>query len=120
MDPSDGAEGSRNHARLSERHTHDSVPVRDIDKVGVARNVRSGLQPLNGVRVQPADGASGWFIWAGGVMSEDPDLFEPLHASHLSEWCPEVLPYLELPPGWRFQVAPDHEDVWFDPEVELT
>lgn len=31
--------------------------------------------------------------------------------------CPEVLPYLGLPPGWRFRIAPGHSDVWDDPEL---
>ena len=34
---------------------------------------------------------------------------------HLAqEWCPAVLPYLSLPPGFRFLIAPDYEDVWED------
>jgi hypothetical protein len=24
------------------------------------------------------------------------------------------MPYLSLPPGWRFLIAPGHEDVWED------
>ncbi len=27
---------------------------------------------------------------------------------------PEVLPYLALPPGWRFLIADGYEDGWFD------
>jgi hypothetical protein len=50
-------------------------------------------------------------------MSENADFFQPLHVCHLHEWCPSVLPYLALPPGWRFQIAPGHEDVWFDQEL---
>ena len=86
-------------------------------KVGIARNVRSGLQPLNGLR-HPAEGdTTGWYIWAGEELSEDPDFFVPLHLKHLEEWCPEALKYLGLPPGWRFLVAPGHEDVWEDPSL---
>jgi hypothetical protein len=48
-----------------------------------------------------------------------------MHVRHLAEECPEILPYLGLPPGWRFLVTPDHEDIWFDqsllePERGLT
>ena len=50
-------------------------------------------------------------------MSEDPHFFVPLHTRHVQEWCPSALPYLALPPGWRFQIAPGYEDVWFDEEV---
>jgi hypothetical protein len=86
-------------------------------KVGVARNVQSGLQPINGLRHPPERGTSGWYIWAGGEFSDAPDFFQPLHAEHLIEWCPEVIPYLSLPPGWRFLIAPGIEDVWADSEL---
>lgn len=41
----------------------------------------------------------------------------PLHVAHLGEWCPDAMPYLALPPGWRFLLAPDHEEIWFDPSL---
>ena len=70
--------------------------------------------PINGLRHQRDGDSSGWYIWAGGEPSQDPDLFKPLHIEHLTDWCPSVLPYLGLPPGSRFQIAPQHEDVWQD------
>jgi hypothetical protein len=75
-------------------------------KVGIARNVREGLQPLNGLRINPSSDTTGWYFWAGQEKSDDPDFFLPLHVEHLKTWCPEVLPYLSLPPGWRFLIAP--------------
>jgi hypothetical protein len=83
-------------------------------KVGISRSVRDGQIPLNGMRHPLEDGTTGWFIWAGGEPSTDPDFFVPLHAGHLADWCPDVLPYLALPPGWRFLLAPGYEDVWPD------
>lgn len=83
-------------------------------KVGIARNVRESILPINGMRVPPEGDSTGWYIWAGDEPSTDPDFFLPLHVEHLGEWCPDALPYLKLPPGWRFQIAPGHEDVWFD------
>ena len=44
----------------------------------------------------------------------DSDFFKPLHVEHLADWCPEIRKYLGLPPGWRFLIAGDHEDVWYD------
>lgn len=82
--------------------------------VGVASNVRDGVWPLNGLRHRPEGGSSGWFIWAGEELSDAPGFFMPLHLSHLQEWCPAVLPYLGLPPSFRFLIAPDYEDVWED------
>lgn len=83
-------------------------------KVGLARNVRAGLWPLNGLRHPVEADATGWYIWAGENFSYDPDFFAPVHVAHLAEIRPEILPYLALPPGWRFLIAPDYEDVWLD------
>lgn len=83
-------------------------------KVGIARNVRDGMLPINGLRHAAAGDTTGWYIWAGGELSDDPDFFAPLHVEHLAEWCPAALRFLGLPPGWRFLVADEHEDVWAD------
>jgi hypothetical protein len=88
-------------------------------KLGISANVRDGVLPLNGLRVASDAGTSGWFIWAGETLSEDPGFFLPLHGLHLEEWAPSVLPYLGLPPGWRFLVAQGHEDVWKDEDIVL-
>lgn len=86
-------------------------------KVGISPNVKEGILPINGLRVKAAGDTTGWYIWAGDTMSDDPDFFVPLHVAHLVQWCPETIPYLSLPTGWRFQIAPGHEDVWFDAEL---
>ena len=80
-------------------------------------NVREDLWPLNGVRHPPETDENGWYIWAGTEFKTDDDFFVPLHTSHVSEWCPLAEKYLGLPPGWRFLIAPDYEDVWYDPNV---
>lgn len=83
-------------------------------KIGIAANVRSGLMPVNGLRHPPEGDTTGWYLWAGEQFSEDPDFFLPVHVEHLAEWCPAIIKYLGLPPGWRFLVADGYEDVWFD------
>lgn len=83
-------------------------------KVGIARNVRDGVLPINGLRHAPVGDTTGWYIWAGDEIGDDPDFFVPIHVAHLEEWCPEVVRFLGLPPGWRFLVAGEHEDVWED------
>lgn len=85
--------------------------------VGVSRNVRSGILPLNGLRHMPEFPTTGWYLWAGEVLRQEEDFFVPLHVEHLQEWCPEALRYLGLPPGWRFLVADDYEDTWFDDKL---
>ena len=83
-------------------------------KVGIARNVQAGAFSINGLRHPPEGDTTGWYFWAEEELSDAPNFFEPLHVEHLFERCPEVLPYLGLPPGWRFLIAPGYEDVWFD------
>ena len=85
--------------------------------VGIADNVRSGAMPINALRHAPHRSTSGWYIWAGEELSQHADFFQALHVSHVGEWCPEILPYLALPPGWRVLLAPGHEDVWFDQKL---
>lgn len=86
-------------------------------KVGIALNIREGVLPLNGLRHPPQGDTTGWFIWAGETFSQEPDFFQPLHVAHVAAWCPEVLRFLGLPPGWRFLVAGNYEDVWEDPSL---
>lgn len=83
-------------------------------KVGIARSTLGDQLPLNGLRHPPVGDSTGWYLWAGRDLSSDPNFIEPLHVEHLVELCPLALLYLQLPPGWRFLVAPDVEDIWFD------
>lgn len=119
MSSPDDLELQQRRAALAVAHGDAPVPAPGDQKVGIALNARSGLLPINGVRHAPVAGTSGWYIWAGEELSKEDDFFVPLHVCHLDEWCPAVLPYLELPPGWRFLIAPGNEDIWFDPDLDL-
>ena len=91
------------------------VPAHEHLKVGVARNVKSGLVPINGLRIRPEGDTTGWYIWAGeGDPQAEPDFFEPLHVHHLASWRPGILRFLGLPPGWRFLTDGEYDDVWED------
>jgi hypothetical protein len=83
------------------------------EKLGIALDTLEEL-PLNALRTSPKNGTCGWYIWGGGDMSTDDDFFQPLHVSHIADHCEMIEPYLGLAPGWRVQIAPGHEDVWFD------
>lgn len=83
-------------------------------KVGIALNVLDNLLPINGLRHPPEGDSTGWYIWAGEIFDQSPDFFQPLCVKHLPDWCPMVIPYLGLPPAYRFLIAPDYEDVWED------
>src|SRR5437667_11039406 len=86
-------------------------------KLGVSDSLFSGILPFNGLRHPQVDDSSGWYLRAGKEIDEAEDFFKPLHLYHLLERCPGLVKYLALPAGWRFLVARDYEDVWFDPKL---
>jgi hypothetical protein len=102
---------------LCKRYNAVWVPSDDGLKLGISPNVRSGLRPLNGLRHPQQGDTTGWYIWAGEELSSAPDFFQPIHVSHIREWCPELFRFLGLPPGWRFLVDGDYLDVWYDAKL---
>ncbi len=73
------------------------------------------LIPTNGLRHPPEEGTCGWYIWGGDELSEAADFFSPIHVQHLGDYLPNILPYLDLPPGYRFLIDnKGRKDVWFD------
>ena len=90
-------------------------PVDTLHKVGISKEICKRRFPINGLRHPPINDTSGWYIWFGiDPPTEEGDYFDPMHISHLLDYCPEVIPYLALSPGWRFLITPEYEDVWFD------
>lgn len=82
-------------------------------KLGIALSTLGKL-PIHGLRHAPTETTNGWYIWCGEI-STAPDFFAPLHVEHMSEYLPEAIEYLELPPGYRFLIdGSNYEDVWFD------
>ncbi len=94
--------------------TYTAAPLES--KVGFALQTMDKI-PINGLRHPPAGETNGWYIWGGEELSTDPDFFAPLHTQHLLHRRPEVVKYLGLPPGYRFLIAGDYADVWFDPDL---
>jgi len=89
-------------------------------KVGISSNAKNHVYPINGLRHQPIGDTTGWYIWAGtGGPGKEIDFFLPLHVTHLQEYCPDVIDYLGLPPGWRFLIAPGYVDVWYDENIVI-
>lgn len=95
---------------------HDYTASAPSSKVGFAMQTQGQL-PINGLRHPPQGETNGWYIWCGEELSSDPDFFSPLHTRHLIERCPAALKFLGLPPGFRFLVAGDYVDVWYDPSI---
>jgi hypothetical protein len=82
-------------------------------RVGLATQ-SLGLQPLNGMRIEPEGGVCGWYLWAGGEPSTADGFYQPICLEHLPDYCPAAIPFLALPPGWRFLTDGNYSDVWCD------
>ena len=77
-----------------------------------------GQMPVNGARYLPTDTTSGWYIYCGDECFDADDFFSPLHHEHLPEYLPLAIPYLALPPGYRFQIDDKgYEDIWYDEAI---
>ena len=100
--------------KLCKRFGAEFLSAPDELKVGISLNVKEGILPINGLRHPPEGDTTGWYIWAGEELLDSPDFFKPVHVAHLDKWRPQVKKYLGLAPGWRFLIAGDYEDVWFD------
>jgi hypothetical protein len=85
------------------------------DKLGLSSSARTDV-PVHGLRMANEEGLSGWYIWSGD-WSDDEGFFEPTHIEHMSVVCPLAMPFLGLPPGWRFLTDGDYVDVWFDQDL---
>ena len=99
---------------ICERYGVEPQPPAPGSRSGVALLGDAERWPLNGLRHPAEAGTNGWYLWPGTALRQDADFFQPLHVEHLASRLPEAVAYLALPPGWRFLLAPDHEDVWFD------
>ena len=102
---------------VCDRFRVEPIPAAVDLKVGIAPNVKEGVRPVNAIRHLNVGDTTGWYIWGGDsdLRRRGDDFFVPLHVAHLREWCPEIEPYLALPPGWGVIVEDGYEDVWFDP-----
>lgn len=100
--------------RVCRDHAAAFLPPEPGSKVGIALGTMGRL-PIHGVRVPPTGTTNGWFIHAGDESSEDDDFYQPLCVEHLETHRPEVLPFLGLPPGWRFMIDGEgFVDVWHE------
>ena len=82
-------------------------------KLGFALSTK-GQIPVNGLRHPPQEDTNGWYIWCGEEYSSASDFFQPLHTQHVYDDSPNLSKLLGLPPGYRFLLAGDYLDVWYD------
>jgi hypothetical protein len=98
------------------RYSAAYLPSPEQSKLGFALSTKGRL-PINGLRHPPQGDTNGWYLWCGEEYSESPDFFQPLHTSHVYEEFPDLTKLLGLPPGYRFLVAGEYLDVWYDPSL---
>ncbi len=91
------------------------IPTTADAMLGVALDSLA-RSPLNAMRHPAEHGTSGWYIW-GGEYSTDANFFRPVHATHMAQLAPTLIPYLALAPGWRVLLASDRADTWYDPAL---
>ncbi len=89
------------------------VPAEPDLKSGLATTTK-GLVPMNGLRHRREGSTTGWYIWFGEEFSEAPDFFAPVHTRHIYDEYPDIVKLLGLPPGYRFLMAGDYLDIWYD------
>jgi len=101
---------------LCSRYNVAFVRTPPAEKIGFAASTE-GFTPVNGLRHPQTAETSGWYIWCGESFSESVNFFEPLHAAHVYERIPEARHLLGLPPGYRFLLAGEYLDVWYDEKL---
>ncbi len=89
------------------------VPSPGDSKLGFALSTSERV-PINGLRHPPQGDTNGWYLWCGESFSEDADFFQPLHTRHVYDEYPSITKLLGLPPGYRFLLAGEYLDVWYD------
>jgi hypothetical protein len=97
---------------MCELYSATFTPAQDLVNSGFALGTLD-QRPIHGLRHPIASDTTGWFIWCGDYSAAK-DFFKPVHTTHVIESLPEIAALLGLPPGYRFLVAQDHQDVWFD------
>lgn len=109
----------RQQNAICRRYHSRPAPLDPSDRIAISANYRSGSWPLNGLRHSVHGNMCGWYLWRGTEFLTDPDWFKPVCYHHLVDDGDAAVPYLLLPAGFRFLIAPDYEDVWFDESLIL-
>lgn len=100
--------------RICLKYGSQYLPSPEALKLGLSLDFSLDNYPLNALRHHPENGTCGWYLWSGETFSAAEDFFQPIHVSHIAELYPGLMKFLGLAPDWRFLIAPDFEDVWWD------
>jgi hypothetical protein len=104
---------SRTQASVCLERNVECAPTLGESIVGFAAATKGHL-PINGLRHPAAGDTSGWYLWCGEELLNTPDFFQPMHARHIYEEYPKLIQLLGMPPGYRFLLAGEYLDIWYD------
>jgi hypothetical protein len=92
----------------------DPRPPHPDEGLGLAMDTLRTM-PIQGMRYPPQEGGSGWYIWGGEQTSQAADFFTAIKVRDIGDYIPNIHPFLDLPPGFRFQTdLRGKQKVWFD------
>jgi hypothetical protein len=78
---------------ICEKYKADFLESKLDLKLGISRNISEGISPINGLRLYPEGDTTGWFIWAGEEISQDPNFFISLHVEHIEVLSKDINKY---------------------------
>lgn len=110
------ADIERLQKRICRMYRTEYTPPEPGSNLGIALSTME-QEPIEGVRLQVEKGTCGWYIHGGEYLAAD-DFCDSLCVDHVFERCRLALPFLGLPPGWRFRTDTEGTfEAWFDAAV---
>jgi len=100
--------------RVCKKYNLSFFPTSLDSIAGIADNIFDGIEPINGLRHPPEANTCGWYLWAGENITFSDNFLKPMCLKHLEKVNKNIFNYLALPPGGRFLIAENYEDVWYD------
>ena len=104
----------------SQKELYDKYGARfatlDLERtIGISKDFGQYNLPIHGLRHPQTESTTGWYIQSGDYQETD-SFFVSMHAKHVLDNWPELVPYLNLAPGWRFLINTEdgYEDIWED------
>lgn len=92
------------------------APPHASDFAAVSKGVLEGGMLLEGVRYPARHGQSGWYLTTD-LYNGDSSTLKVMHLEHVTAARPDLIALIGLPFGYRFEVSPEGQAIWYDPEV---
>lgn len=106
----------RDQKRVCREQGASFEPPNPLSLIACSDGLREGRSPIGGTRYRHSGKMSGWFL-STDLYDGTNNTVKLHHAYHVTAARPELVNYLALPPGYRF----DHGEspkIWFDATLE--